>query len=328
MSEKTTIVVGGAGFVGLNIAERLLAQGEAVTILDAGPVPEAARAHLETLPGALTCTTCDVTDPAQIGPAMVAGASVVYGAAVTAGPERDRDAPERTLDVNLNGLLNVLRAARDSDCGRVINLSSAGAYGAAAFRHPLLHETEATDPVSLYSLTKFASERVGARMADIWGMDVISVRLSGVFGRWERKTSVRDTPSPQFQVMQAALEGHPALLERLDRRDWIYAPDVARAVIALRDAGTLHHDLYNVSTGQTWSVLDWGRALADEVPGFVCRLAEAGETATVDLHAAEDRGSLAVDRLATDTGFSACYGIERSVEDYLKWARSGSGTLT
>ena len=317
-----TVIAGGAGFVGLNIAERLLAAGEDVTILDAGPVPGGALRFLGDLPGRLRCVVADVTDPAQVASAFGDDAEVVVcGAAVTAGAERDRESPERTLAVNLNGFLNLLRAAKDAGSRRVINLSSAGAYGAAAFRNAVLDEAATVaDPVSVYSVTKFASERIGDRMAEVWGLDVIGVRLSGVFGRWERQTSVRDTPSPQHQIMRAALEGRPALLARHDARDWIYAPDVARAVIALRTSEGLRHRLYNVSTGETWSVADWGAALAERMPGFECRLAGPGEAPTIDLFAATDRGRLSIDRLVADTGFAPCYGFERSLDDYRDWA--------
>jgi UDP-glucose 4-epimerase len=324
----TTVIAGGAGFVGLNIAEALLKAGEAVTIVDADEVPAGALRVFAHLPGSLRCFQADVTDAAQLGPVFAAGADhVVCGAAVTASPDRDGETPERTLSVNLNGTLNLLRAAHDARSRRVINLSSAGAYGAAAFRHDLLEE-DATreDPASVYSVTKFASERIGDCMARAWGLDVINVRLAGVFGRWERKTSVRDTPSPQFQVMQAALRGEPALVARRDNRDWVYGPDVARAVIALRNAEKLNHTLYNISSGERWAIADWGAGLADRVPGFVCRLATESEQPNISLHSATDRGQLSTKRLVSDTNFATRYGFRRSLEDYHDWSVGIAGS--
>jgi UDP-glucose 4-epimerase len=322
-----TVVVGGAGFVGLNIVEHLLEMGEDVVIFDVGDVPIAARAAFEALPGQLHTCLGDVRDPVNIVRALTGGAdALVYGAAVTAGPDRDRSDPERTLEVNLNGYLNTLRAARDAGIRRVINLSSAGAYGAAAFAtaasgEGLLEEDRTNaDPVSIYSITKYASERIGDRMAEVWDMDITSVRLSAVFGRWERKTSVRDTPSPHFQILKAAIGDRLAILPRSDVRDWLYAPDVARAVHALRDASDLRHRLYNVSTGATWDLLDWGTGLAKLWPGFGCRLARTGEAATIDLHTTRTRKPLSIERLVADTGYQPRYGINESLADYHAWA--------
>ena len=319
------LVVGGGGFVGLNIVEHLLSQGETVTLFDVEAAPQAAVTALEGLPGTLRVVVGDVCKAGAIAAAITPDVSaMVYGAAVTAGFERDRDAPETTLAVNLEGFLSALRAARDAGLGRVINLSSAGAYGTAAFQGtgPLCEEYPAADPQSIYSITKFASERIGQRMAEVWALDVVSVRLSGVFGRWERQTSVRDTPSPQFQILAALRNGTPALVERMDMRDWIYATDVARAVQSLLSAPSLAHRLYNISTGRSWSVLSWGQAMAAHFPGSECRLSEPSEHANIALHTAQDRRPLSVVRLTDDLGFRCAFDQNRSANDYFLWAQS------
>ena len=316
------VVFGGAGFVGLNIVEALLAKGEDVTVFDASDMPSSAIKAFALLPGRLATIQGDVCNFANVAGVLSGDIdAVVYGAAVTAGLERDRESPEQTINVNLGGFLTILRASRDHGVRRVINLSSAGAYGEAAFGNETLEESTPPDPRSIYSITKYSSERVGDRMAEVWGLDVVSVRLSAVFGRWERHTSVRDTPSPQFQILQSALAGRPALMKRRDSRDWIYAPDVAKAVIHLLDAPSLQHRLYNVSTGTSWSVADWGTELARLRPGFECRLAENAEEATIDLHAPRDRKQLSIERLSADTGFRPSYGMAQSAEDYDSWAR-------
>ncbi len=321
------LVIGGSGFVGLNIVEHLLSKGETVTLFDLEPPPPAAQTALKTLPAELRIVTGDVCDAKAVKKAISPDVhAMVYGAAVTAGLERDRDAPELTMAVNLDGFLGALRLVRDAGNRRVINLSSAGAYGAAAFRGQgfLSEDDPAPDPLSIYSITKFASERIGQRMAEVWGLDVINVRLSGVFGRWERLTGVRDTPSPQFQIMEALRSGAPAIVERMDNRDWIYAPDVARAVSALLSAQTLNHRLYNISTGHRWSVLSWGQALAAQIPNSECRLADPGETANIALHAPQDRRPLSIERLTEDVGFQCEFDRDQSVEAYYSWMRATS----
>lgn len=319
-----TIVIGGGGFVGLNIVEHFLAAGRNVILFDIAAPPDSALAALQRLPGRLTVVLGDVRIPGAVAGALSPQTdTMIYGAAVTGGLERDRDAPEMTLGVNLDGFLFALRAAHEAGLRRVINLSSAGAYGAAAFRGTgPLQEDDVADPQNIYAITKFASERVAERMAEVWGLDTISVRLSGVFGRWERRTGVRDTPSPQFQIAQALQAGLPALIERKDARDWIYAPDVAQIVARLLDAAHLQHRLYNVSTGVCWSVLDWGIAMAATFQGGLCRLVKPSEHPNVALHALSDRRSLNIDRLQSDIGPSNCHGIEQSVRDYAIWMQS------
>lgn len=314
-----TIICGGAGFVGLNIAEALSARGREVVLADLAPPPPELLARLDS--GFVRFAELDVTDSHAMQSVVTRGIdALVYGAAITAGDSRDREMPERIMTVNLMGFMNAVRAARENGVRRVVNLSSTAAYGNAAFEDAELDEAlTRPDPNSLYSISKFATEKVGRRMAELWGMDIRSVRLSGVFGRYEYQTKVRDTPSPLFQVAMAAKNGQPALLPRPGVRDWTYGPDIGGAVSTLLAAGNPGFDLYNIATGAPFAVLDWGRALAKHVPGFECRLVEGGEEPTIDLHAGRDRGPLSVKRLQSDLNYHPLFDLEASAADYWAW---------
>lgn len=319
---KKTLVFGGAGFVGLNIAERLLADGEAVVLFDRQPPPGAAIDAFATLPGSLEVVLGDVTDVNAVTRAMTYEVdTVVLGAAVTADAARETRDPETILQINLMALTPILRAARDAGVRRVINLSSAAAYGKAAMGVAMVDEDSPPQPTGLYGITKFTSEMIGGRLADLWSLDFVSLRLSGVFGPWERATGVRDTTSPQFQITEAARRGTPALLARPGLRDWVYAPDVAHAVHVVAQASTLRHRIYNVSAPQGWTALAWGERLAALRPGFECRLAREGEAPTIDLHAPADRAPLSVARLQAEFGWQAGFGMDASADHLEAWCR-------
>jgi UDP-glucose 4-epimerase len=314
------LIFGGTGFVGLNIAAALLERGHVVTLFDRAGLPPAAQRAFARLADRLTTVQGDVTDRQRVEELIGNGyEAIVLGAAITAGPAREAADPETILRVNLLAQVPILGAARRSGVRRIINLSSGSAYGATAFRNTPLDEETACDPVSLYAITKFASEKVAARLASLWQCDIISVRLSSVFGPWERATGVRDTLSPQAQILDAMGQGREAVLERPGIRDWIYAPDVADAVTLLIEAETPKHQLYNISTGVEWTALRWGEALAALHPGLICRLAEAGEAPTVDLHGPADRAPLSVSRLANEFGWRARFGCADSAADLSRW---------
>ncbi|MGI4778136.1 MAG: NAD-dependent epimerase/dehydratase family protein [Janthinobacterium lividum] len=317
-----TLIFGGAGFVGLNIAERLLSEGEAVVLFDRLPLPDAAREAFAALPGSLESVQGDVGDVQSVTYALTYEIdSIVLGSAITADAARETREPETVLQVNLMALTPILRAARDADVRRIVNLSSAAAYGLAAMAAAQVDESAAPRPTGLYGVTKFASEMIGERLADLWSLDFASLRLSAVFGPWERATGVRDTTSPQFQITEAARRGVPALLARPGVRDWVYAPDVACAVHAVLRAESLAHRVYNVSAPEPWSALAWGQRLASLRPGFECRLASDGEAPTIDLHSSADRGVLSVERLRTELGWQAAFGLDDSVAHLDAWCR-------
>jgi UDP-glucose 4-epimerase len=314
------LIFGGTGFVGLNIAASLLARGHAVTLFDRAGLPPAAKQSFARHADRLKIVQSDITDRQAVEEVIALGCeAIILGAAITAGPEREAADPETILRVNLLAQTPVLLAAQRHRVGRIINLSSGSAYGTNAFGSTPLDEETACDPVSLYAITKFASEKVAARLAALWQCDIVSVRLSAVFGPWERATGVRDTLSPQAQMLAAMQQGREAVLARPGVRDWIYATDVAEAVTLLIEAARPKHQLYNISTGVEWSALQWGRQLAALHSGFICRLAEAGEAPTVDLHGPADRAPLSVSRLAQEFGWRARFGCDDSAADLSMW---------
>lgn len=314
------LVFGGAGFIGLNIAAALLARGHRVTLFDRAGLSAAAQQVFAGYADRLTTIRGDVTDRETVEHTVAGGFdAIILGAAITAGPARDAEDPESILRVNLLAQLPILVAARRSGVARVINLSSASAYGAAASQHALLDEDTECDPVSLYAVTKYASEKVAARLAALWDFDIISVRLSAAFGPWERATGLRDTPSAPMQIMAALHRQNEAILSRPGIRDWIYAPDVADAVTVLIEAAKPRHRLYNISTGREWSALQWGQDLAAPHPGFVCRLAGDGEAPTVDLHSDADRAPLSILLMEQEFGWRARFDRADSAVDLDHW---------
>jgi len=314
------LIFGGTGFVGINIAAAMLARGYDVTLFDRATLPSGAQKAFASQAALLTVVQGDVTAPGSVEKIIAGGFdAIILGAAITAGPARDAADPQSILQVNLMAQVPILMAARKSRVGRIINLSSAAAYGAAAFRHTLLDEETACDPVSLYGITKYASEGVATRLAALWQSDIVSVRLSALFGPWERATGSRDTPSPQMQIIAAMRRREEAVLSRPGIRDWIYAPDVADAVTRLVEAAKPKHGLYNISTGREWSALQWGQELAALHPNFVCRLAKSGEAPTVDLHSEADRAPLSVTRMEQEFGWRARFGCADSAADLNNW---------
>jgi UDP-glucose 4-epimerase len=318
----TTLIFGGVGFVGLNIAERLLSDGKDVVLFDQSALPVNAANVFAELPGCLKVVSGDVRDNAAIAAVVAQGIdTVVLGSAITADATREARDPETILQVNLMPLPSILRACKLASVRRILNLSSSAAYGRSAMDLACVNENSPTQPTGLYGITKLSSEMIGERLADLWEMDFVSLRLSAVFGPWERATGVRDTTSAPFQITEAARLSKSALLARPGMRDWVYAADVADAVALVLKAPSLQHRIYNVSSPERWSALNWGEHLALLRPGFECRLVFDSEVPTIDLHTPVDRGSLSVYRLAKELGWSAQFGMTASVEHLDSWRR-------
>lgn len=304
------LIIGGAGFVGLAIAEALLARGDTVTLFDA-------REPYTRLPGKPSVIIGDVRRDEDVARAFAGKPDVaIYGAAITADAARDASEPQRVLDVNLGGLPRAMAAARAASVKRFILLSSASAFGVAAFRDaPLAEDDPPPAPSSLYSITKFAGEGVARRLGALWSMDVRMVRLSAVFGPWEHPTGARDTLSPPFQVARLAHARQAVVLPRDTPRDWVYARDVAGAVLALIDKASPRFDLYHVGPGTTWRLSEWATALGARVG--------VGDPPNVDLFGDRDRAPLAIERLTGDLGYSPRFtSASACMDDYRQWIKT------
>jgi UDP-glucose 4-epimerase len=313
------VIFGGTGFVGLNVAEALLARGHDVTLYDRAELPLSARRSLANYGARLKAVQGDITDTDTID-ALIAGGcdAIVLGAAITAGEELERASTARVLEVNVMAQIPILLSAIRHGVRRVVNLSSASAYGAAGARVNILDEETPCDPISFYAISKFASERSVARHAELFGGDFLSVRLTAVFGPWERPGSVRDTPSLQYQILAAFARGEPAIMPEPGLRDWTYAPDAAEAVAILVEAERPRHRLYNISNGEAWSALQWGQAFAALHPGLECRLASPGEKTAIKLHGPA-RAPLAVNRMADEFGWRARFDCAESAAAMSAW---------
>jgi UDP-glucose 4-epimerase len=313
------VIFGGVGFVGLNVAEALLARGHDVTLYDRAELPPSARRALVDHGAQLKAVQGDITDADTIAALVAEGVdAIVLGAAVTAGDELERASTARVLEINVMAQIPILLSAIRHGVRRVVNLSSASAYGAAGARVEILDEETPCDPVSFYAISKFTSERSVARHAELFGGDFLSVRLSALFGPWERPSSVRDTPSLQFQILAAFARGETAVMPEPGMRDWIYAPDAAEAVALLIEAERPRHRLYNISSGGLWPALQWGEAFAALNPGLQCRLATPGEKTAIKLHG-RYRAPLSVARMADEFGWRARFGCAESAAAMSAW---------
>lgn len=325
------LISGGTGFVGLNLAEALLARGEHVVLVGLDAPPAAAIARFATSPGRLTPEVADVRDRAAFA-ALLRRHQVdrlFPFAAVTSGPERERDHPESVIEVNLLGLVSQLRAARDTGVRRIVVPSSSAVYGESAYDHATMDEaTTPCVPTGIYGITKYAVERTGLQLAGLWDLDVVAVRIGAVFGPWERDTGGRDTLSPYWKVARLALAGETAVLPSvLPSYAYVYARDAAPALLHLLDIHDPPHRVYNVCSGTDWGAVltHWCDCLAAALPRFEWRQSAEPAEVNVRLGDTRPRGRMDIARLVA-SGWSPRYLHGAAFADYRDWLLANPGS--
>ena len=325
------LVTGGSGYVGLNVVEALARAGREVVSFDMTLPPPAAAAALSALPGTVHTVDGDLMDAGALDRAFQAAPieAVIHTAAVTSGPAREAVEPARVFQVNVLGTIGLLEAARRARVRRVVITSSGAAYGESLYRPGLMQE-DATPvlPTTLYATTKYAAERTARRLAELWQMEVACTRLGTLIGPWERDGSshahgVRDNFGPHSQLARIAVAGGEAVLPADEcTRDWVYSPDVGRALAMLADAPSLPNFVYNLSAGIDWSgdIAGWCQVLAARFPAFCHRIARPGETPNVH-YTDRARSLMAVERFEADHGFVATRdrtSVHRAFADWVE----------
>lgn len=290
------LVTGASGFVGVNLVRALRAR------------------HHEVIEFSID-TGGDVTDTPRLERLMREQRieALWHGAAITAGEEREKRDASRILEVNTQAVVRALEAAARAGVRRFVYPSSSATYGAAAFEgEGPVSEDEWPRPLALYGISKLAAEAAVLRLGPLLGVEVCAGRINAVFGPFERDTGLRDTLSPHLQLVGMAKEGKEAVLARGADRDWVYAPDVADAFVAMLEAKTLPPVAMNVTAERLWPLEIMARAL----PGLKWRYGETnlGYGGPID----RPRRPLSGKRIKELLGWSPAHTPETACADYAR----------
>lgn len=180
LKEKKILVTGGAGFIGSNLCERLLADGNVVVCLDNFLTGK--RKNIESFlsnPN-FQLLEGDIRDKAICANAVSGVDLVLHQAALGSVPRSVND-PLTTNDININGFLNMLWACKEAGIKRFVYAASSSTYGDSA-ELPKVEE-RIGKPLSPYAVTKYVNELYAKVFSDLYGMEVIGLRYFNVFGK-------------------------------------------------------------------------------------------------------------------------------------------------
>ena len=219
------LVTGGAGFIGSHIVDGLRAAGHGVAVLD-----DLSSGERANLPGDVPLHVADIVDAQAVARVFAAERpEVVCHQAAQMSVSRSVRDPLFDAQVNCIGLINVLSAAVQQRCRRVVFASSGGVlYGDVTTPAP---ESFPANPVSPYGITKWVGERYLRFFAEEHGLEGVALRYSNVYGP-------RQNPHGEAGVVaifcKKYLAGEPATIngDGCYVRDYVSGADVARANIS------------------------------------------------------------------------------------------------
>src|SRR5213595_2825367 len=246
------LVTGGAGFIGSHVAERLVALGHAVRVVDDLSTGDAA--NLAGLDGAIEFLRGDLCQPAVCRRA-VAGIDLVFHLAALPSVPRSLKRPWASHAANVNATVRLLEACRAATVRRIVYSSSSSIYGDTA----ALPKTESAEPHprSPYAASKLAGEQYVLAFARAGLIEGVALRYFTVFGPRQSPHSAYAAVIPAF--LSAAAEGRRPLVfgDGSQTRDFTFVDNVVEANIlaATRPREAANGWVVNVGAGVRTSLL-------------------------------------------------------------------------
>src|SRR5438128_2259304 len=247
------LVTGGAGFIGSHLAERLVALGHEVRVVD--NLSTGNEANLADIAGDIEFLRGDLCD-IDVCRRAVAGMDVVFHVAALPSVPRSLKDPWASHAANVNATVRLLEACVEAKVGRIVYSSSSSVYGDT----PVLPKTEAVEPLprSPYAASKLAGEQYVLAFARAGLLEGVALRYFNVFGPRQSPHSAYAALIPA--LLLAALEQREATLfgDGEQTRDFTYVDNVVDATLlaATRPGEAVSGSVANVGAGARTSLLE------------------------------------------------------------------------
>ncbi len=312
------LVTGGAGFIGGHLAERFVRDGNDVVVLDnfdpfydigiKEHTVERAREAARTGDGTYELVEGDVRDGDLVAE-LVTDVDYVFHQAAQAGVPASVDAPRKANDVNIDGTLNVLDAARDTDTERVVLASSSSVYGKA--RYLPYDEDHPTTPVSPYGVSKLAAEQYARVYNEVYGLPTVALRYFTVYGPRMRPNMAISN------FVSRCLNDEPPVVygDGTQTRDFTYIADIVSANARLLDFEGADGEIMNIGSTDTISIETLATVVRDQlVPDLTIEYSDRPAGDADHTHADITKAN---ERL----GYEPTTDIRTGVRAFIEWYR-------
>ncbi|MDQ3879079.1 MAG: SDR family NAD(P)-dependent oxidoreductase [Actinomycetota bacterium] len=316
----SVLVTGGAGFIGSHVARALVEQGNRVVALDSlDPYYDPARklANVADLrdSDSFTFVQGDIRDNALVEKLFSDNAfDAVVHLAARAGVRASVDEPLLYYDVNLNGTIVLLEAARKQWAARSGNdrpvfviASTSSVYGATE-RIPFTEDDPCDRPLAPYPASKRAAEMIGFAFHHLYGIDVTALRFFTVYGPAGRPDMMA------YLVADNITRGHEVTLyDQGDmHRDWTYVDDITNGVLAASKT-PLGYEVINLGRGQPTKLAEFVSLIETEF-GERAQLVDATRPSTDIPYTYAD-----IDKARRLLGYDPQVSVDEGVRRFAQW---------
>lgn len=309
------LVTGGAGFIGSNLVDRLIADGHTVTVID----NESSDANEQFYwnPAAQNYKY-DINDYTMVRE-LYEGVDTVFHLAAEARIQPCIQDPLKAVEANMLGTVTVLQCSRVCGVKRVIYSSTSAAYGLK--NTPPLVETMPNDCLNPYSVTKIGGEELCKMYSKLFGLETVIFRYFNVYGE---RQPIRGQYAPVIGIfLRQRAAGEPMTIvgDGEQRRDFTHVSDVVEANILASRFQAPEYSVTEVGSCRSYRGWEWGQTYnigtgknysVNEIAAMV-----GGSTVNIPPRLGESRITLADSKKAKDhLGWSPKISLEQWIAEH------------
>src|SRR5579872_537299 len=261
---KKVLVTGGCGFIGSHLAEKLVALGAQVTIMD--DLSTGFAKNIETIKDRVTFLRASIVDQAACEQAVAGNQLIFHLAACTSVPGSVAD-PVTCHKINVDGMFNLLNAARNHNIERFIFSSTSAIYGP---RETACIESDHRNPISPYGATKLMGELYCTQFMLNFNLPCVMLRYFNVYGSRQNPNSQYAAAVAKFLQQLEANKPITIFGDGLQTRDFVSVDRVVEAnlIVGMAPIEKVNGQVFNVATGSSISILSLAQKLKEQYPAY------------------------------------------------------------
>jgi UDP-glucose 4-epimerase len=271
--KRKVLVTGGAGFIGSNLVERLINDGNHVICIDNESGEYNIKPHWHDNAENYKYDICNYE---AIFP-LFENVDTVFHLAAESKIQPAINNPLLAFKTNVLGTANIAQAARENNIRRVVYSTTSAYYG---IKNPIPNiETQQEDCLNPYSVSKVSGDKIMKMYYDLYGLETISLRYFNVYGK-NNPTKGQYAPVIGLFLKQKA-ENKPLTVvgNGLQKRDFINVDDVVNAnIMSMNCKLDSYGEVFNVGYGKNYSILEIANLISDNITFISPRIAESVET--------------------------------------------------
>ncbi len=313
MKKSTSLITGGAGFIGSHIAHTLVKKGHNVIVFD--DFSSGSLDNLKDIEKQIKVIKGDITDFNRLKKAFK-GVDYVYHHAALVSVAQSMSDPRKTQKINIEGANNVLEAARINGVKKVLLASSSAVYGNG--KEMPYREEGPTDCRSPYAASKLTGEKLLKMYNKAYGLNTVIVRYFNVFGPGQNPNSPYAAVIAKF--MQCAQQGKEFCIDwdGKQSRDFVFVDDIVAATVLVMQKGKAG-EVYNIASGKTYTLLRLASLIEDLYGKKIKRVFKPKRAGDVKKSCAD------ISKIKK-LGFKPAFTLEKGLKAMLQTKKTTKGT--